>query len=38
MNIGGGLPGLSSSLDIEDDTNASDKQNMSGDDTPDAKS
>ncbi len=38
MNIGGGLRGLSSSLDIEDDTNASDKQNMSGDDTPDAKS
>lgn len=38
MNIGGGLRGLSSSLDIEGDTNASDKQNMSGDDTPDAKS
>ena len=38
MNIGGGLRGLSSSLDIKDDTNASDKQNMSGDDTPDAKS
>jgi len=38
MNIGGGLRGLSSSLDIEDKTNASNKQNMSGDDTPDAKS
>lgn len=38
MNIGGGLRGLSDSLDGKDDTNTKDNQDTSGDDTPGDKS